>query len=186
MLPRPIPGLPRENIVLCVGAIQRRKNQAALVRAFRVLPSDWRLVLAGSDGFGASETYAEIAASSCKERIQVTGYVSDAEIASWYARARIFAFPSLDEGFGMPLLEAMAAGVPVIAGNRSSLPEVADNAAILVDPTDDEELEAALKNLADNPTLGESLIEAGRKRARLFTWEKAVAETVAVYRELLP
>jgi glycosyltransferase involved in cell wall biosynthesis len=168
-----------------VGAIQRRKNQAALVRAFRALPSEWRLVLAGSEGFGAEETLAAIAASPCQARIQVTGYISDADIASWYAKARIFAFPSLDEGFGMPVLEAMAAGVPVIAGNRSSLPEVAGDAASLVDPTDHAELEKALQTLAENGAVSKRLIEAGHERARQFTWEKAVAETTVVYKELL-
>jgi glycosyltransferase involved in cell wall biosynthesis len=183
--PRQIPDLPRENIVLCAGAIQRRKNQAALVRAFRAMPPDWRLVIAGSDGFGAEETHASIDSSPCKERIVATGYISDAELAAWYAKARIFAFPSLDEGFGMPVLEAMAAGVPVIAGNRSSLPEVAGDAAILVDPQNDAELEDALRTLAVTPALSERLIEAGFKRSRLFSWEKAVAETNAVYQELL-
>jgi len=184
VLPRRLPDVPRENIVLCVGAIQRRKNQAALVKAFRILPRDWRLVLAGSHGFEAAETLAAIEASPAKDRMHVTGYISDTELAAWYAKASIFAFPSLDEGFGMPVLEAMAAGIPVITSNCSSLPEVAGDAARLVDPQNQTELEGALQTLAGNQPLRQSIIETGLRRARLFSWEKAVAETAAVYNEL--
>ncbi len=129
VIPRPIPDLAREKVVLCVGAIQKRKNQALLMRAFRAMPEDWTLVLAGSQGYAA-----QVALDGASDRIVITGYLTEEELARWYARASIFAFPSLDEGFGMPILEAMAAGVPVIAGNRSALPEVAGDAAELVDP----------------------------------------------------
>ena len=91
------------------------------------MPEDWTLVLAGSQGFEAAEVIAERTARG--GRIQITGYLTESRLASWYARASIFAFPSLDEGFGMPVLEAMAAGVPCIAGNRSALPEVCGDAA---------------------------------------------------------
>jgi glycosyltransferase involved in cell wall biosynthesis len=186
LVPRTIPTIAREKVVLCVGAIQRRKNQAALVRAFRALPEDWMLVLAGSQGFEAAETLCEIANSPCKDRIRTTGYLSEAALADWYARAGIFAFPSFDEGFGMPLVEAMAAGVPIVAGNRSALPEVAGDAALLVDPSSDDEIASALARLASDAGVGEKLVALGRKRAASFTWAKAVARTVDVYRELLP
>ncbi len=184
VLPRAIPRQTRENVVLCVGAIQKRKNQAGLVRAFRAMPADWRLILAGSEGFGAEETRAEIGRSPCAGRIHVTGYLTEAEISAWYGRASIFAFPSFDEGFGMPVLEAMAAGIPVITSNRSSLPEVAGGAAVLVSPGDDHELETALLQLTD-PVARQTLIEAGRQHATQFTWSRAVGQTLAVYRELL-
>jgi glycosyltransferase involved in cell wall biosynthesis len=183
---RVIPDLPREKVVLCVGAIQRRKNQAGLVRAFRALPHDWTLVLAGSEGYEAAETLRAIEASPCAGRIRITGYVSDAELGGWYGRASIFAFPSFDEGFGMPLIEAMAAGVPIVSGNRSALPEVAGDAALLVDPSNDDEIASALTLLANDAGLRERLVAAGRKRAAGFTWARAVDRTVAVYRELLP
>jgi glycosyltransferase involved in cell wall biosynthesis len=186
IVPRALPDLPREKIVLCTGAIQRRKNQAALVRAFsNGMPPDWRLVLACSQGFEAAETLRQIEQSACRGQIRVTGYIPDAELAALYAKASIFAFPSLDEGFGMPVLEAMAAGIPVLTSDRSSLPEVAGNAALLVDPANDEQIEAGLRELAANEPLRRSLIEKGRARARNFTWKKAVDETAAVYRELL-
>ena len=185
VLPRQIPSLPRENVVLCLGAIQRRKNQAGLVRAFRAMPADWRLVLAGSEGFEARETLGEIAKSPARDRIQVTGYLTDTQVGEWYAKARIFAFPSLDEGFGIPVAEAMAAGIPVIVGNRSALPEVAGEAGLAVDPTDDDALSDALVRLATSETLQSQLGQEGRQRAAQFTWEKAVRETQACYHELL-
>ncbi|MDE3166330.1 MAG: glycosyltransferase family 4 protein, partial [Acidobacteriota bacterium] len=131
-----LPALPRENLVLNVGALQKRKNIVRLIEAFEALPPDWSLVLAGSDGFGAAEIHARIAASPACTRISAPGYIAPAELAAAYARARIFAFPSLDEGFGMPVLEAMSAGVPVVTSRSSALPEVAGDAALLVDPAD--------------------------------------------------
>jgi glycosyltransferase involved in cell wall biosynthesis len=176
---RPIPNLTREKVVLCVGAIQKRKNQALLISAFRAMPEDWTLVLAGSQGYAA-----QIALGSASDRIVITGYLAEEELARWYARASIFAFPSLDEGFGMPILEAMAAGVPVIAGNRSALPEVSGDAAELVDPESVEQLAGALVRLATDEQRRRELIARGRERAGQFTWESAVEKTYAVYREL--
>jgi len=103
----------------------------------------------------------------------------------WYQRAGIFAFPSLDEGFGMPAIEAMAAGVPVIAGNRSSLPEVCGDAAMLVDPASDGELSHAIQLLTHDEGLRAQMAAAGQARAAMFNWEDAVRKTAAVYRELL-
>ena len=182
---RPIPDLPREKIVLCVGAIQRRKNQAMLIRAFRALPDDWTLVLAGSQGYEAAEAVYEAANSPAEDRIRITGYLTDDEIGEWYARASIFAFPSMDEGFGMPVLEAMAAGIPVIAGNRSALPEVCGDAAELIDPRNEEELASALLGLATDDTRRAELVDRGLRRASEFRWEDAVLKTLAAYRELL-
>jgi glycosyltransferase involved in cell wall biosynthesis len=184
VIPRRIPRLPREKIVLCVGAIQRRKNQARLIRAFRAMPEDWTLVLAGSQGYEAAEAVHEAAASPAAARIHITGYLSDDQLGELYARAGIFAFPSLDEGFGMPVLEAMAAGVCVIAGNRSALPEVCGEAAELVDPLNEEELASALQGLAADENRRQNLIERGTLRAAQFRWEDAVAKTLNVYGEL--
>jgi glycosyltransferase involved in cell wall biosynthesis len=184
-LPRTIPHAPREKLVLCVGAIQRRKGQAALVRAFRAMPDEWTLVLAGSNGFEAGETLAEVAKSPARERIRITGYVSEDQLAEFYGKASIFAFPSLDEGFGMPVLEAMAAGIPVVTSNRSALPEVAGDAAVLVDPLRDDQLATALTELSKDEHRRAELIQRGKARAEGFKWSHAVEQTVAVYRELL-
>lgn len=177
-------GVARENIVLNVGAVQKRKNIARLVEAFERTPPGWKLALAGSSGYGAPEILARIANSSRREDIQVLGYISGTELGRWYARARIFAFPSLDEGFGMPVLEAMAAGVPVIAARRAALPEVCGDAAILVDPEDVAAIAAALEHLMTDRIAADQLMDAGRKRAREFRWQKAAAETWKVYQLL--
>lgn len=175
----------REKIILNVGAIQKRKNIARLVEAFETLDPSWRLVLAGSAGFGSDEILARIEKSPARERISVLGYIANAELAGWYARAMIFAFPSLDEGFGMPVLEAMAAGTPVLASNSSALPEVAGDAALLVAPEDAAALGQALRDLAERRSLRESLAMRGLERARQFTWDTAVRETWDVYQRVL-
>jgi glycosyltransferase involved in cell wall biosynthesis len=180
-----LPQSQRQKVILNVGAIQTRKNIARLVEAFETVDASWRLVLAGSAGYGSQAILARIAASPARGRIAVTGYVSPEELAEWYARASIFAFPSLDEGFGMPLTEAMSAGVPVVTSNRSALPEVAGDAGLLVNPEDTEELAEALRRLTQDEALRADLARRGAARAGLFTWQKAVAETWSVYRELL-
>ena len=176
----------REKVILNVGTIQKRKNIARLVEAFETLDPQWRLVLAGSaSGFGAAEIMARIESSPARNRIEVLGYVSPEALSNWYRRSEIFAFPSLDEGFGMPLLEAMAAGTPIVTSNHSALPEVAGDAAILVEPGDTEALGQALRHLTTDQGLRRDLAQRGIARARLFTWGKAVRETWQVYQELL-
>lgn len=179
------PPVEREKIILNVGAIQKRKNIHRLVEAFETVDDDWRLVLAGSTGYGSAGILARIEKSPARSRIVVPGYVTTENLAGWYARAAIFAFPSLDEGFGMPLLEAMAAGTPVLTSNRSALPEVAGDAAVLVDPENEAALGEALRRLTRDRDLREDLAERGKLRSRLFTWEKAAAATWSIYRELL-
>jgi len=181
----PLPESPRENVILNVGAIQRRKNIQRLVEAFETVGESWRLVLAGSKGYGAAEILDRIARSPARDRILVTGYLSKEDLAGWYARARIFAFPSLDEGFGMPVLEAMEAGIPVVTSNRAALPEVAGDAALLVDPEDTAALAHALGTLICNREFAEKLTRRGAARAQRFDWGKAVRETWEVYRKLL-
>jgi len=177
----------REKLVLFIGAIQRRKNVARLVRAFERLPTGWRLALAGaSDGYGAAEELHVVEASPRRADIDVLGYVSDAQREWLYRRARIFAFPSLDEGFGMPVLEAMAHGVPVVTARASALPEVAGDAALLVDPLDEDELGTALERLASDDALRDQLTHLGLERARSFTWDLAVEKTWQVYQSLFP
>ena len=175
----------REKIVLHVGAIQTRKNIVRLVEAFEKLDADWRLLLAGSAGYGAGEILGRIESSPARKRIAVTGYVSSEELSQWYSRASIFAFPSLDEGFGMPVLEAMAAGLPVVTSNRSAMPEVAGDAAVLIDPEDTEALASALSSLMQDEGLRTAWGKQGIARAKLFSWEKAARETWAVYQTLL-
>ncbi len=180
----PPPDSARENLILHVGAIQRRKNTARLVEAFAATPAGWKLVLAGSAGYGAGDTLSAIEASPRRADIQVAGYVSHAVLRSLYARARVFAFPSLDEGFGMPVLEAMAWGVPVITSNHSALPEVAGDAALLVDPHDTGSIREALQRMIEDEALREHYRASGLLRAAGFAWDTAIRQTWTLYREL--
>jgi glycosyltransferase involved in cell wall biosynthesis len=175
----------REKIILHVGAIQARKNVARLVQAFESVPVGWRLVLAGSPGFGADEILRGIEASPARGRVSIPGYVTAEALADWYARSAILAFPSLDEGFGIPILEAMAAGLPVLTSNRSALPEVAGDAAFLVNPESVEELAGALRQMIADEQLRKDLIRKGLARAAEYTWPKAIENTWKVYEELL-
>ncbi|HYP14355.1 MAG TPA: glycosyltransferase family 1 protein [Bryobacteraceae bacterium] len=179
------PALPREKVVLHVGAIQSRKGIETLIAAFEALPSEWRLVLAGSLGFDADSIVQKIRGSRTAPRILLTGYTSQVELEKWYRKASIFAFPSRGEGFGIPVLEAMAAGVPVICSATSSLPEVAGNAALLVPPDDTVAWREGLLSLAESFSLRNELVAKGTARVSGFTWQRAAQRTLDVYRELL-
>lgn len=181
----PPPPDSRRKWILHVGAIQARKNIIRLVEAFEHLDPDWVLVLAGSTGYGGESILARIERSPARERIQVTGYLTDAQLEEFYRRAAILAFPSLGEGFGIPLLEAMAYGLPVLTSNRSALPEVAADAAVLVNPERVEEITDALRLLIGDTRLRGQLIERGFAVAARHSWRQAVQKTWEIYRELL-
>lgn len=121
---------------------------------------------------------------NCGE-IRLPGYVDQVELPALYAGARLFVYPSLYEGFGLPPLEAMACGVPVIASRRASLPEVVGNAGILVEPLDDMDIASHMRALIEDDVLHAGLSQAGLERARTFTWRKFALETVAVYKKVL-
>jgi glycosyltransferase involved in cell wall biosynthesis len=174
-----------EQMILFVGALQRRKNIVRLVEAFEATAPSWKLVLAGSLGFGADEILARIEHSPRKADIQTPGYVSVTILEELFQRASVFAFPSLDEGFGMPVLDAMASGVPVLTSNASALREVSGNAALLVDPNDVAAIAVGLRRLTEDQGLRNELIRKGLERSKEFTWENAVEQTWNVYRELL-
>lgn len=173
-----------EPIVLHVGAIQKRKNLTMLVRAFeKASAPPWRLVLAGAQGYGAEETLAEIEGSPARGRMAVTGWVSDDELQSWYRRSSIFAFPSWDEGFGIPVLEAMAQGLPVLCSDRGALPEVCGDAGWLLDASAEDLWTHALRTWMGDESERAQFAALGRKRAASFTWAAAAAATWGVYAE---
>jgi glycosyltransferase involved in cell wall biosynthesis len=178
------PPAAKEPMILSVGAIQRRKNTVRLVEAFEQTDAGWKLVLAGSSGFDSDVALQRIERSPRKQDIQVLGYVPGPEIDELYRRAAIFAFPSLDEGFGMPVLDAMARGVPVLTSSVSAMPEVAGDAALLVDPRDTGAIAEGLRRLIVDTALRDALVRAGIARAKEFTWETAVEATWKVYEEL--
>lgn len=171
--------------LLHVGAVQARKNITRLVAAFEALQADLDLVLAGSDGYGVAEIRARIAASPARERIRLLGYVSRESLLRLYRTAAALAFPSLDEGFGMPALEAMSAGLPVVTSNRSGTAEAAGDAALLVDPTDTAAIAEALRQAVEDSGLRQDLIRKGHARAAEFRWDAAASKTLEVYRKLL-
>jgi glycosyltransferase involved in cell wall biosynthesis len=176
----------RQPWILHVGAVQTRKNLTRLIEAFETAaPAPWRLVLAGGEGFGAAQVRARAEASPARDRIEFTGWVDDRRLSELYARSFLLAFPSLDEGFGIPVLEAMACGLPVVASNGSSLPEVCGDAALLVNPADTEALSSAIRSIIECPALAVAMAARGRERARQRPWSAAASDTLRVYTELL-
>lgn len=171
--------------LLHVGAIQKRKNIARLIRAFELLNSQFTLVLAGSVGYGAKQIMTLIENSPARQRIRSFGYVSFEQLSMLYRTASALVFPSLEEGFGMPVLEAMSAGLPVITSDRSATAEIAGGAALLIDPEQTESIASAAERVLSNYSLKEQLVEAGYERAAKFSWVRAARETIAVYQKLL-
>jgi len=171
--------------VLMVGTLEPRKNHARMIRAFEGLPerfSDLSLVLAGGWGWRCRPIREAIEASPARARIHVLGTVPDADLMALYQRARVFAFPSLYEGFGIPLLEAMAAGTPILTSNVASLPEVAGDAALCVDPRSVDALRSGLERLLEDEPLRARLTQAGRQRERDFDWNRTAQQTLETYR----
>jgi glycosyltransferase involved in cell wall biosynthesis len=171
--------------LLYVGAAYPYKNLARLIEAFARVGGDHRLVLAGDHkDFGAA-LRAQAKAAGLGERVVFTGPVSEAELAALYGAALAYAFVSLSEGFGLPGLEAMAAGVPVVAARAGSLPEVYEDAARYCDPLDVESIAAAFAEVASDEQLRTRLVARGRQRAGEFSWTTTAEQTLTVYREAL-
>jgi glycosyltransferase involved in cell wall biosynthesis len=170
--------------LLHIGAIQKRKNIARLIEAFERLPADFSLLLAGSAGYGSEEILQQVERSSARGRIHRIGYVDQGTLARLYRAATALAFPSLDEGFGLPVLEAMGAGLPVVTSDRSATAEIAGEAAVLVDPYDVESIHHGLQRVLTDQSLRDELRGKGLSRASGFRWESAADQTLAVYRQL--
>lgn len=174
--------------LLMVGTLEPRKNHVTAMRALARLKAAGLphcLVIAGGEGWLFAPIQAQVAALGLAEDVQFTGYVPAADLPALYRGATAVLQPTLYEGFGFPVLEAMACGVPVVCSNSSSLPEAAGGAALLVTPTDDEALAAAIQRLIVEPGLTEELCRQGIDRAARFRWEQCAAETVAVYQQVI-
>jgi glycosyltransferase involved in cell wall biosynthesis len=178
-------GLPAAGFVLAVGTLEPRKNLPRLVAAYqrldRALQEQHPLVVVGARGWQTGETLDAV--RSLGERAVLLGYVSDGVLAELYRRCAVFCYPSLGEGFGLPVLEAMAAGAPVLTSDLSSLPEVGGDAVAYADPRDVGAIAAALDGLLRSPQRREALAQAGRQRARLFTWEAFATRTLGALEE---
>ena len=182
-----VPNVQRKGYLLFVGTLESRKNVGVLLDAYQALldrrSSIPTLVIAGRATPDAREWLTRIDAPPLAGRVRYVGYVADSEREQLYAGARLLALPSLDEGFGLPALEAMSAGVPVVASNRGSLPEVIGNAGLLIDPVDVAGLSAALERFACDDAAAFAAATAGLARARTFTWDAAAATLHQAYAE---
>jgi glycosyltransferase involved in cell wall biosynthesis len=180
--------IPSDGYLLSVATLEPRKNIAHLIRAFvRLLYEDkisnLKLILVGTKGWKFNEIFDELSvAGEIRDRIVLTGYVPDSDMSALYSNAIAFAYPSLYEGFGLPLLEAMQCGTPVITADNSSLPEVVGTAGILVPAQDEDALVAALRILYFDESLRRDMSRRGIARAATFTWARCVEQTVATYR----
>jgi glycosyltransferase involved in cell wall biosynthesis len=170
-------GIGTRPYVLSVGTIQPRKNYLRLIRAFSQLSDDVELLIGGGRGWLYEGVLAEAARH---ERVRMLGFVADADLPALYRGATLFAFPSLYEGFGLPVLEAMACGVPVVCSNVSSLPEVAGEAALLIDPHDEAALTEAMRRGLTDEALRAEMVTQGLERAATFTWERAARQLLHV------
>jgi glycosyltransferase involved in cell wall biosynthesis len=178
------PGRP---YLLMVGTLEPRKNHAAALRALARLKAEGarhRLVIAGGKGWLFEPINRQVSASRLENDVVFAGYVPQADLPALYSGADGVLVPSLYEGFGFPVLEAMACGAPVVASNVSSLPEIAGEAALLVDAEDDAALAAAVQRILRETALAHSLREMGLRRAAEFSWKRCAAETADLYLDI--
>lgn len=177
-----------ERFFLFVGTLEPRKNLPRIVRAYaawrsRTTPQnrDIQLVIVGGIGWYYAQIFAEVRALQLEEWVTFAGYAPAQELPDWYRAAFAFVYPSLFEGFGLPILEAMASGLPVITSTAPSLAEVAGDAALCVEPEDVDALSAALHLITDQPALRDELRARGLQRAAGYSWQRCARETIAVY-----
>jgi glycosyltransferase involved in cell wall biosynthesis len=174
--------------ILSVGTIQPRKNYTRLIHAFvwlRQKGYDLDLVIVGGRGWLEDSIYQTVQDTRMQEYVHFIGYADENDLPPLYSAAECLAFPSLYEGFGLPILEAMACGTPVVTSNVSSLPEVAGDAALIVDPYDTESIAHAIQRLLDDTTLRSHLVQKGYKRAGHFSWDESARKLRQIYGNML-
>jgi glycosyltransferase involved in cell wall biosynthesis len=176
------------DFLLAVGSLQPRKNLVRLIRAYAGLRDEIggrapQLVIVGRKLWLTAEIFAEVRRQRWAEDVILTGYVTDEDLPKLYRAATAFVYPSLFEGFGLPPVEAMACGTPVITSNTSSLPEIVGDAAVLIDPCDEQALAVALSQITSDAALRARLRGQGIERAKKFTWRAAAEMTLQLYRE---
>lgn len=181
------PETERQPFFLFVGTMSPRKNLTGLFQAYAELPpeirEEYRLKVVGAEGWNTSEIYQTYQNLRLTEKVEFLGYQNDDALRTLYNQAAAFIFPSLYEGFGIPILEAMACGCPVITSNVSSMPEVAGGAALLVDPSNPQEITEAMTRVVTEPRLWARLHRAGLEQVRKFSWERTARQTLEVLHE---
>lgn len=182
-------GLAPDGYVLSVGTLEPRKNLGTLFAAYAGLPAVLRqrypLVVAGMSGWNTEGLMRSAEELIRRGELRLLGYVADELIPPLYAGAAAFCYPSRYEGFGLPALEAMASGIPVITSNRTSLPEVVGNAGIMVEPDDVDGMREHLRQLLEDRAYAETMGERGRIRAQTFSWDRCARETFSVYQKVM-
>ena len=180
---------PTASFILCLGADDPRKNTLRMVQAYLKLACEngiaENLVIAGFKNWEHSPAYQTVVDAGATERVKFLPFVSMPELVKLYKNATLFAYPSLYEGFGIPILEAFTAGCPVVASGITSMPEVGGDAALYINPESVDELAEAMLRLINEPSLRDSMRTKGRTRARKFSWERVAQQTIDVYRNCL-
>ncbi|MFC7076804.1 glycosyltransferase family 4 protein [Haloarcula halophila] len=178
-----------QRVILSVGTISPRKNYTTLIDSFESIKTNsnehTKLLIAGREGWKTNSIIEKTKKSEYRDDIHLLGFVPEYVLPHLYKRADVFVYPSLYEGFGLPPLEAMACGTPVITSNVSSLPEVVGDAGIKIDPNDTDQLTEEIQRVLENDTLHEQMQKKGLDRAHKFTWEKAANETIQLYKSIL-
>jgi glycosyltransferase involved in cell wall biosynthesis len=180
-------GLP-DRFILSVGTLEPRKNLSRLIEAFAIMraraATDRLLVIAGDRGWQYEQIFRTVRSLGLEDTVRFLGYVPEPDLPLLYHAADLFVYPSLYEGFGVPILEAMACGCPVVCSNRSSMPEVIGEAGITVDPEDGEALAAAMERVLGDPAVADALRSRGLARAQRFRWEDSTRLLLGVYEDL--
>lgn len=174
--------------ILSVGTLEPRKNIIRLLKAFEMVSKvdkNLKLVLTGSKGWMYGDIFKQISSLEAKSRIILTGYVNDDELPCLYSGAKLFVYPSLYEGFGLPPLEAMCCGTPVVVSDSSSLSEVVGDAGVYVDPTEIESISNGIIQVMNDSKLREKLIKKGYEQSKKFSWDNAASQVVDIYHQIL-
>ena len=175
--------------LLFVGTLEPRKNLARLLEAYSLLPlsikEEYSFFIVGGKGWGKDDIKSIVKNFNIKKYVKILGYLSDKDLANTYQKASLFVMPSLYEGFGLPLLEAMSFGVPVVTSNLSSMPEIVGNAAVLADPYSVDSIKEGIKKVLTDKQLRFLLSSAGLKQSKHFNWKKAAKKTLHVFADAL-
>ena len=178
-------GLGQRPYLLYIGTVQPRKNYQRLIQAFAQIEPDYTLVIAGNRGWTFDSILAEVQKLGLEQRVFFPNFVAEADLPALYSAASLFVYPSLYEGFGLPALEALACGAPVVASNRSALPEVVGQAGLLVDPLDVTAIAMAMSRVLADEALRQELGRAGRIQAAKFSWTDMATKLLNLYQTLL-